>query len=156
MKRGPVMHADERPTPTSSPVVDAIANGTVDDLTTADVLTSLEAVGIRSLEDLATRWLEKVRQESRPRTRNATAINPQMLRRSPGDSLEATIEHRVPQVPFIWNGGEHEPEEIHRFNGKAIAYLPIQTASGDMQVQIVDDTTLVRQWLEFRYVNTRR
>jgi hypothetical protein len=133
--------------------VDAVVNGTVEDLTTGDVLASLEAIGIQSLEEVAARLLEKIKLEAQPDAGTPTPIDLQMLRRPPPDGLEATIEHAVPQVPFLCNGTEHDPEDIRRFNGKAIAYLPTRTGTGDTQLHILDDMQLVRSRLVARYVN---
>ena len=82
-----------------------------------------------------------------------TGRNRAMLRQPFPDGLEAAIEHRAPEVPFWWKGVQHDPADIRRFNGKALAYIPVPTASGDIQLHILDDVQLVRGWLETRCVN---
>ena len=70
-------------------------------------------------------------------------ISLERLRQPPPDGLEAAIEHAVPQVPFFWNGVEHDPADIRQFKGKAIAYIPTRTASGETKLHILDDVPLV-------------
>jgi hypothetical protein len=137
----------------SNPVVDAIRRGTVGDLKTEDVLASLDALGIRSLNELAARMLEKLRSADKSGKNGASQVSLQMLRQQPPDGLDAAIEHPVPQVPFRWNDTEHDPADIRRFNGQAIAYIPTTTQSGDIQLSILDDMQLVRSWLDSRCVN---
>ena len=138
---------------TANAVVDAITSGTVRKLTNADVLASLRSVGIRSMDDLSVRLLEKIKAEAKPGARTPVPITPQMLRQRPTEGLEASIEHAVPQVPFFWNGVENDPADVRRFKGKAIAYIPTRGASGDTKLHIIDDVPLVRSWLESRYLN---
>jgi hypothetical protein len=134
-------------------VEDAVSRGTAAELTCADVLTSLHELGIESLEELADRLLQKVKLESSPETRSPRPIDLNLLRRGRSTELEATLQHRVPQVPFVWNGVEYDPDDIRRFNGKAIAYVASPTESRDIRLLVIDDIELVRTWLENRYVN---
>jgi hypothetical protein len=138
---------------TPNPVVKAIENGTVGSLAIADVRQSLESVGIRSVEELAARLLDKLNREADLHKSGPAPLTVQALRQTAPEGLEAAIEHRTPTVPFVWNGVEHDPADIQRFNGKAIAYIPSQTVTGETRLHILDDIHLVRRWLEAHYIN---
>ncbi|MFC5068223.1 hypothetical protein [Flaviflagellibacter deserti] len=133
-------------------MLDAIASGRPNDVSPADVRASLEEVGIRSLDDLSERLLERVRRSGGD-LRQPAPIDLRSLRRPPLDGLEASLEHAVPQIPFRWSGKLHEPSEIRRFDGKAIAYVPSAGPDGSVQLDIVDDIQAVRSWIEARTVS---
>lgn len=118
--------------------------------TKADVLASLEAAGIRSMDDLAEQLRRKARDDADPAAGAPAPIDVEALRRPLADAPEAGLEHPVPPVPFLHRGVEHDPEDIRRFDGTNLAYVPIRTASGGTGLQVLDDVPAVRGWLERR------
>jgi hypothetical protein len=91
------------------------------DLTPETLLESFKAEGIRSLEDLARRFTTALRDpEGLPQPIPYEEL---FARPTPRDVV-AAIKHPVPQIPFIVDGVEHDPEDIVRYNGQELAYIP--------------------------------
>jgi hypothetical protein len=98
-----------------------ISTSNFEDLTAETLLAAFQEEGIGSLEDLAKRLTEALQEPIGVPQR----VNYENLfsRPTPSDVLE-TIKHQVPKVPFILNGVEHDPEDIVRYNGQELCFIP--------------------------------
>ena len=87
-----------------------IASSNFEDLTPETLLLAYEEEGIRSLEDLTQRLTEAIQDpKGRPQR-----LNYELFSKPTPSEASATIEHKVPKMPFIVNAIEHDPEDIVR------------------------------------------
>jgi hypothetical protein len=110
------------------------------DLTPETLLESFKAEGIRSLEDLAQRLTKALRDpEGLPQRINYEDLFSQP---TPREVLE-TIEHQVPKVPFVVDGAIHDPEDIVRYNGQELGFIP---QKGGTELLVLKDKSV---WAPF-------
>lgn len=91
-----------------------------DDLTPETLLAAFQAEGVRSLEDLTQRMTDELQKSNG----QPQPIPYDSLFAPPSPEFVAQIEHPIPQVPIVVNGVTYAPEEITRFNGREIGYIP--------------------------------
>jgi hypothetical protein len=116
-----------------------------------DMASEFRSEGIESLEDVLAVIREAARQRKADEAQAIVPIDLQALRTKASPEDVASIVQRAPEVPFILNGVEYDPEDIQRFNGKELHFIPAK--SGD-HLLVVDDRELMGRWLQFTYLST--
>lgn len=91
------------------------------DLAPQTLLAAFQAEGIRSLDDLADSLSRALRDAAE---RSARLAYEHLFREPASPELLRTITHGVPTRPIIVNGERRDPQEITRFNGTELLYIP--------------------------------
>lgn len=92
-----------------------------DDLSPETLLAAFQAEGVRSLEDLTQRMTQELqRSDARPQPIPYESL---FTTPTPREIVER-IEHSVPEVPIVVDGVTYDPQDITRFNGQEIGYIP--------------------------------
>jgi hypothetical protein len=100
---------------------EAIVRSNFDNLTPEILLEAFKAEGIGSLEDLAKRMTEALKD---PRGGPERVPYSELFTQPTPKSIRDTITHPVPTVPFVVDGVMHDPEDIVRYNGEELGFIP--------------------------------
>jgi len=120
-----------------------IASSNFEDLTPETLLRAYEEEGIRSLEDLTQRLTEAIQDpKGRPQR-----LNYELFSKPTPREASATIEHKVPKVPFIVNGIEHDPEDIVRYNGRELCFI-VDSRSEPSELVVLEDKAVWSSFLQ--------
>ncbi|MFI2185288.1 hypothetical protein [Streptomyces sioyaensis] len=129
-------------------LLSAILSGDAD---IADGIAELKSQGIDSVEAALSSLQHGIRRREHDEAQ-PVAINLQRGRKSTPEQV-ARITQRVPKVPFIFDGTMYDPEDITRFNGHQLHFLPAPT--GDYML-VVEDQELIEKWLQFKQLDQYR
>ncbi len=120
-----------------------IASSNFEDLTPETLLLAYEEEGIRSLEDLTQRLTEAIQDpKGRPQR-----LNYELFSKPTPREASATIEHKVPKVPFIVKGIEHDPEDIVRYNGRELCFI-VDSRSEPDELIVLEDKAVWSSFLQ--------
>ncbi|MFB6842653.1 hypothetical protein [Streptomyces sp. NPDC056361] len=115
-----------------------------------DGLAELRSDGIVSLEDALTVLKQEVKVDQLV---DGPRPDFQALRRSPSEREVSSIEHVVPEVPFLLGGTLYEPQDITRFNGQELHFFTSPNAD---RMLAVDDRDTMADWLQYEYFDRYR
>ncbi len=120
-----------------------ISSSNFDDLTPETLLLAYQEEGFRSLEDLTVRLTEAIQD---PKGRSQRLDYELFSKPTPGEAW-ATIEHKVPKIPFIVNGIEHDPEDIVRYNGRELCFI-VDARSEPNEMVVLTDKAVWSSFLQ--------
>jgi hypothetical protein len=108
----------------------------IDNLTKEALVKAFNDDGIFDLEGIAENMLKQIKndieiQQTEPRLIDFAPLG----KRTPKD-LASSIIHVAPEVPFVLDGIAYEPEDIRRFDGKALIFIPIVATDGSTWLQV--------------------
>lgn len=117
-------------------VMDALRSSHIDGITKEALIQAFRDDGISDLEGIAEHMLKRIerdldRQKAEPRLIDFSPL----AARTP-DSVARAIVHAVPSVPLIFDGITYDPEDIHRFDGQALIFVPITASDGTNWLQL--------------------
>jgi hypothetical protein len=120
-------------------VLDALHKERIDSLTKEALVKAFNDDGIFDLEGAAEHMLKRIKndieiQNTEPRLIDFAPLG----KRTPSD-IARDIIHVAPEVPFILNGVAYDPQDIRRFNGQALLFIPIVAADGSNWLQLFHD-----------------
>lgn len=99
----------------------AIARSSYPDISVETLLAAFKAEGIESLEDLAQQMVQALQDSKGQPVR--LSYSDLFTQPTPKD-IRDSIVHYVPAVPFIMDGVTHDPEDITRYNGEELGFIP--------------------------------
>ncbi|WP_307710939.1 hypothetical protein [Streptomyces sp. V1I6] len=111
-----------------------------------DVTQELKNEGIDTPEALLVELGEGLKEREASQRRPAPPLDVLHMGSESSPAEVARIVQRVPQVPFTLNGTTYDPEDISRFNGRELHFIP----SGD-HLLVVDDREMMTAWRQFLY-----
>ena len=116
--------------------MDALRSSHIDGITKEALIQAFRDDGISDLEGIAEHMLRRIerdldRQKAEPRLIDFSPL----AARTP-DSVARGIVHAVPSVPLIFDGVTYNPEDIHRFDGQALIFVPITASDGTNWLQL--------------------
>jgi hypothetical protein len=146
------MTADTPPTANNKALalLAAIVEG---DATIEDSAAELRGDGIDSIEAVLAHLRQDLRQRADEQADAVRPLDLRHMRKQTPPELVASIVHHVPAVPFILNGMRYEPEEITRFNGRELHFVPAPTND---HLLVIDDRELMARWWELTYLEQYR
>jgi hypothetical protein len=119
--------------------------------TVEDGVENLRREGIDSLDGM----LALLRQDaSRAQIERADAlrlVNFAGMSREPSPEAVSRIVQRVPSVPFMLNGTLYDPNDITRFNGKELHFVP---SADDQTLLVVDDRKAIATFWQNSYLES--
>lgn len=117
-------------------VLHALHEERINNLTREELVKAFNDDGIFDLEGIAENMLKRIKkdieiQKTEPRLIDFTPLG----KRTPQE-VTSTIVHAVPEVPFVLDGVAYDPEDIRRFDGQALVFIPIVAADGSTWLQL--------------------
>jgi hypothetical protein len=113
-----------------------------------DISSQLRQSGIASLEAVLTMLRSGIQTRIVEQNTAKALINIQALRNGVPNP---NIVHQVPKIPFILNGVMYDPQDIVRFNGKELHFIP---SANDDYMAVVDNRDVVANWMQNAYLSS--
>jgi len=120
-------------------VLDVLHKERIDNLTKEELVKAFNDDGIFDLEGIAENMLKQIKNDSEIQQTEPRLIDFAPLSKRTSQDVACSIIHAAPEVPFVLDGIAYEPEDIHRFDGQALVFIPTVAADGSTYLQLFDE-----------------
>jgi hypothetical protein len=120
-------------------VLQALHKDRIDTLTKEALVRAFNDDGISDLEGLAEHMLKRIKKDTAIQQTEPHVIDFAALGKRTPQDVARSIIHVAPEVPFILDGVAFDPEDIRRFDGQALVFIPIVAADGSNRLQVFHD-----------------
>ena len=120
-------------------VLEALSKERLDALTKDALVKAFNDDGIFDLEGIAENMLKRIKNDSEIQQTEPRLIDFAPLGKRTSKDLARSITHAAPEVPFVLDGIAYEPEDIRRFDGQALVFIPTVAADGSTYLQLFDE-----------------
>jgi hypothetical protein len=144
------------PTPVGAreKVLDALSASSLHKLTRDEILMALKEDGIDSLEGLVTLLVKTIKGSEAQRPHIVRPISfDRAVKPTPKERVSAIV-HRVPKMPFIFDGVEYDPKDISRFNGRELHFVIGSQAAPRSTMLAFEDRSILTTWLQIAHLSS--
>jgi hypothetical protein len=120
-------------------VLQALHKERIDNLTKEALVKAFNDDGIFDLEGIAEHMLKRIKKDIENQLTEPRLIDFAPLGKRTTKDLARSITHATPEVPFVLDGIAYEPEDIRRFDGQALVFIPTVAADGSTYLQLFDE-----------------
>lgn len=111
--------------------------------------------GIDDLEGAAEYLLHQLSHDTELRRARPSRVHMAPLARPTPPEVARRIRHGIPEVAFQLNGDLYDPQDISRFDGQALLFVPV-TAAGGLSLQVFGEEVgaVLANYFQLRQIQT--
>jgi len=120
-------------------VLQALHKERINNLTKETLVKAFNEDGIFDLEGVAEHMLKRIKNDIEIQQNEPRLIDFAPLGKRTPKNLARGIVHVAPEVPFVLDGISYDPQDIRRFDGKALVFIPIVATDGSTWLQLFNE-----------------